>query len=253
MNCADFDRRLDALLDGTCPPEDWRPADAHAAECARCRDLLDALGGRSEAGALDEAGQASLTASILAATSVRPCAAARERLCDYVDRTLAAFDRSLVKAHLERCGSCAALAGALARATAVLPTFAELAPPASLTGRVLAATSRRVAEPGSATGWPPGWPARRCARVSAWPSRTWPRCSSCCSWVIPWTRSAGPWIRARSTCSRPSRRSANRSSPGWRRRGTSAPRPSAPWRRGRAWPKVPEADGTRASGAFASG
>lgn len=148
MNCADFDRRLDALLDGTCPPEDWRPAEAHAAECARCRDLLDALGGRSEAGALDEAGQASLTASILAATSVRPCAAARARLCDYADRTLAAFDRSLVEAHLERCGSCAALAGALARATAVLPTFAELAPPASLTGRVLAVTSRRAVEPG---------------------------------------------------------------------------------------------------------
>jgi predicted anti-sigma-YlaC factor YlaD len=146
MDCADFDRRLDGLLDGTCPPEEWRRAEGHLAGCARCRRLLDALGGRAEAGTLDPAGEASLTASILAATSGSPCIAARERLCDFVDRALPAFDRGLVEAHLAGCRSCAALAGALSRATAVLPSFAELAPPAFLAPRVLAATSRRAGE-----------------------------------------------------------------------------------------------------------
>jgi predicted anti-sigma-YlaC factor YlaD len=146
MECADFDRRLDALLDGICPPEAWRQAEAHLAECSRCRQLFDALGGRPGTGTLDEAGEASLTASILAATSGSPCVAARERLCDFVDRALPAFDRGLVEAHLAGCESCAALAGALSRATAVLPSFAELAPPASLVARVLAATSRHASE-----------------------------------------------------------------------------------------------------------
>jgi anti-sigma factor RsiW len=147
MNCVDFDRRLDALLDGSCPPEEWRRAEAHLASCPRCRQLLDALGGRSGSETLDETGEASLTASILAATTGSPCLAAHARLCDFVDRALPALDRSLVEAHLERCESCKALARALARATAVLPSFAELSPPAFFTGRVLAATSRRAAEP----------------------------------------------------------------------------------------------------------
>lgn len=174
MDCADFDRRLDALLDGTCPPEQWRQAEAHLAGCFRCRQLLDTLGGRSGSETLDEAGEASLTASILTATIGSPCVAARERLCDFVDRALSAFDDGLVEAHLERCESCAALAGALARATAVLPSFAELAPPAFFAGRVLAVTSRRAAEP------------RFGERVAAWLARAarYPRFSVAAAYVI---------------------------------------------------------------------
>jgi predicted anti-sigma-YlaC factor YlaD len=147
MDCADFDRRLDALLDGTCPPEEWQRAEVHLAGCSRCRQLLNALGGRAGSETLDEDGEISLTASVLAVTSGSPCVAARGRLCDFVDHTLPAFDRGLVEAHLERCASCAALSDALARVTAVLPSFAELSPPGFFTGRVLAVTSRRVVEP----------------------------------------------------------------------------------------------------------
>jgi predicted anti-sigma-YlaC factor YlaD len=147
MNCAEFDRLLDSLLDGTCSPDEWRRAEAHRGGCARCRQLLDALSGRSTSDLLDEAGHASFTAAVLARTSGSPCVAARDRLCDYVDNALPSFDHGLVEAHLERCQSCSALAGALARANAVLPLFAELVPPGSLATAVLAATSRRGAQP----------------------------------------------------------------------------------------------------------
>jgi predicted anti-sigma-YlaC factor YlaD len=146
MDCQHFDRRLDALLDGTCSPEEWQRAEAHLSGCARCRQLFDALGGR--AGFSDDTADALLTEAILARTSGSPCVAARDRLCDFVDDVLPAVDRGLVEGHLHHCQACSALAGALARTAAVLPSFAELEPPASLASAVLAATSRRAIEPG---------------------------------------------------------------------------------------------------------
>jgi len=145
MDCHLFDRQLDALLDGACAPVEWRDAQAHLADCARCRRLFEALSGQIDM--LDEAGHAALTASIVARTCGSTCAACRARLCDFVDGGLAAFDRALVEPHLTRCPACSALAGALARSTFVLPSFAEIAPPGSFADDVLAATSRREAEP----------------------------------------------------------------------------------------------------------
>lgn len=145
MNCDDFDRLLGALLDGACEPDDWRQAQAHLAGCARCRRLHDALSGRADT--LDEADHEALTASIVARTSGGTCAAACDRLCKYVDGALAGFDRTLVEGHLTRCADCTALAGALARSARVLPSLAEIAPPAWFELRVLAVTSRRQAEP----------------------------------------------------------------------------------------------------------
>lgn len=145
MNCDDFDRLLGALLDGTCEPSEWRQAQPHVTTCARCRRLHDALSGRADT--LDEAAHEALTASIVARTSGGTCAAARDRLCEHVDGALAGFDRDLVEGHLTRCPECAALAGALVRSARVLPTLAEVAPPAWFEQRVLAVTSRRQAEP----------------------------------------------------------------------------------------------------------
>lgn len=146
MDCHDFDRLLDALLDGACSPAEWRRAETHLAGCARCRQLFEALSGRS--GSLDEAGHASLTAAILERTSGSACLAARDRLCEFVDGALPAIDCGLVESHLDHCQSCSALVAALARSAAVLPSFAALMPPASLSDDVLAATSRHRAEPG---------------------------------------------------------------------------------------------------------
>lgn len=97
---------------------------------------------------LDTGGHEALTRAILARTSGNACGSARDRLCDFVDGALDPFDRGLVAGHLEHCAPCADVAGALAEAAAVLPSFARLAPRTSVVFDVLRATSRRPIEPG---------------------------------------------------------------------------------------------------------
>lgn len=145
MNCQDFDRRLEALLDGACQESDWAEAESHVAGCPRCRAIFEGAAGRG--GALDEAGQASLTADILRRTGGDPCGSARDRLCGFVDGTLDAFDRELVAGHLSTCQPCAAMADALVRCATVLPSFAAVPPPGTFVTDVMAATSFRPAQP----------------------------------------------------------------------------------------------------------
>jgi predicted anti-sigma-YlaC factor YlaD len=156
MNCARFDGRLDALLEGRCTATEWAEAEAHLAACPKCRRLFDAMSGR--AGDLDDEGHEALAASVVAKTSGsgRACESARERLCAFVDGELQAFDRELVEGHLSRCAACSVLAAALADQAQVLPTFTALAPRHGFVGEVLAATSRRQPEPSVAekiTAW----------------------------------------------------------------------------------------------------
>jgi predicted anti-sigma-YlaC factor YlaD len=150
MNCGSFDTRLDALLEGRCSPGEWDEAEAHLATCAKCRQLFDAMAGR--AGDLDDEGHEALAAAVVATTSGsgRACASARERLCDFVDGALDAFDRELFEGHLAHCAECSALVDAVAEQTRVLSTFATLAPRGGIVRQVLAATSRKPIEPGVA-------------------------------------------------------------------------------------------------------
>lgn len=145
MTCQSFERRLDDLLDGRCTAEEWREAEAHLAGCPRCRRVFDAVAGRADD--MDAAGHESLAQAIVARTSGGGCAAARERLCDFVDGSLAPLDRDLVGGHLDHCHACAELASALTEAALVLPSFATLSPRVSLVPGVLAATSRRPIQP----------------------------------------------------------------------------------------------------------
>ncbi len=108
---------------------------------------------------LDDRGHEALTQAILARTSRGGCAAARDRLCDFVDGALGAIDRDLVGGHLEHCPACSELAAALAETASVLPSFATLSPRYALVPAVLAATSRRAEQPTLGE------------RVSAWLSR----------------------------------------------------------------------------------
>lgn len=154
MTCDSFERRLDDLLDGRCTTDQWQEAEAHLATCARCRRVFDAVSGRADD--MEPAGHEALSQAIVARTSGSTCAAARERLCDYVDGALASFDRALVDGHLGHCPACAELAAALAETTSLLPSFASLAPRTSLVREVLDATSRRPLRPTAGE------------RVSAW-------------------------------------------------------------------------------------
>jgi predicted anti-sigma-YlaC factor YlaD len=145
MDCARFDRRLDELLDGSCTASEWKAAEEHARGCARCGLLLDGLAGVGEQQDASEAD--GLSAAVIARTSGNTCGAARDRLGDLVDRQLGEFDRELVEAHLSRCQACRELAGALALASDVLPSFASLEVPFALLPSVLAVTSRRPPVP----------------------------------------------------------------------------------------------------------
>jgi predicted anti-sigma-YlaC factor YlaD len=163
MTCDAFDARLDTLLEGRCSPGEWSEAEAHAAACPRCRRVFDAVSGRADT--LDDAAHEALAAAVIAKTSgsIGACASARERIGDLVDGRLDTFDRELVEAHLARCAGCSALARAVAEQTALLPSFAALAPRTGIVRGVLAATSRRPVEP-TATERIASWIARAAQR-----------------------------------------------------------------------------------------
>ena len=154
MDCRQFDQRLDELLDGSCAPDRWALAAAHADGCTRCRRLLDAVsGGLSK---MDAGASTALTGAVLARTSGATCVSARDRLCGYVDGSIGPVDRELVGGHLAGCPACRSLAAALAEVSAALPGFAEFEPGPGFTARVVGRTTLRPAVPGLP------------ARVAAW-------------------------------------------------------------------------------------
>lgn len=94
-------------------------------------------------------GDPDLTRRILARTSGSACGRAEELLGARWDGALAAGDRELLGAHLERCAACRELALILDRLQPLLPGLAEREPGPAFTARVLARTvgSQPVEDP----------------------------------------------------------------------------------------------------------
>jgi len=65
------------------------------------------------------------------------CAELEILLCDYVDGTLRAEERTALESHLAGCGSCAQLAQDVAGVTAFIERAAAAEPPAELMTRIL--------------------------------------------------------------------------------------------------------------------
>ena len=65
------------------------------------------------------------------------CAELEILLCDYVDGTLRAEERSALESHLAGCSACAELAKDVAGVTAFIETVAPAEPPAELLTRIL--------------------------------------------------------------------------------------------------------------------
>jgi predicted anti-sigma-YlaC factor YlaD len=146
MNCAAFEDRLDAVLAGVCPADEWAEAERHLAGCLRCRRLFEAV--RDEMQVLGPGERDNLTRSILARTSGAACGRARELVCDFVDGTLAEIDRDMMAAHLGGCRDCRALAATVSDLARVLPAMAVIEPPADFVASVLRATTDRRRAPG---------------------------------------------------------------------------------------------------------
>ena len=166
MNCALFHDRLDALLDGALAALDEAEAEAHRTTCVRCDELYRLMQADETPGLVGPVAvgaPSGLTESILASTSGVPCALAHARLGDLVDEArhglpavrvrptnhvadhetgqeTDAIGLALVQAHVRNCRDCAALSSVLVRLRDDLPTFAELAPDASLVHHVLSRT-----------------------------------------------------------------------------------------------------------------
>ena len=145
MDCTQFTERIDALRDGTLPAAEQARAEAHRDGCTQCSELYRLLS--HAAGLAASAPPHDVTEAILARTSGPPCDQARAKLGARVDGALAALDRELVDAHVDRCADCAALLRALAWLREDLPAFAELAPDPALLPAVLAQTGAETRRP----------------------------------------------------------------------------------------------------------
>jgi len=155
MDCHDLERRLESLLDGELTAAERAECLRHAAACASCAELLEALPLDAPAAAGSE--PAGLAAAVMTATVGSPCGRSREQLCDFVDGELDDPERELVALHLVSCSGCRALAGAIEALTRDLPRLAEELPDAGFVRDVLAATL----------------PWR--VRLRRWWAATWPR------------------------------------------------------------------------------
>jgi len=140
MNCREWESQLDDFLSGRLSAERRQQAEEHLASCPACSELYATA--QSVRETLVGPEQTDLTEAILARTSGPACGRAEEQLCALIHEQLDHTDTQLVRAHLEHCEKCAALAGTLTWLLPLLPRMAEVDPGPAFTSGVLAATRR---------------------------------------------------------------------------------------------------------------
>lgn len=138
MNCHEFERHLEDLLEGRLVPATRQICLDHTRRCAACAELLEATAG-STPDTVDPSLE-SLTAVVLEQTIGSACGEARERLPDFVDQQLESVDQHLMTLHLETCAACRELTDILLAMKQELPSLAEVGPDRQFTQEVLAAT-----------------------------------------------------------------------------------------------------------------
>ena len=141
MNCHDFERRLEDLLEGRLDTASHQICLHHVRQCAACSELLEAVG-NSTSTSSDPLSE-SLTVAVLEQTIGSACNQARVHLPGFVDGDLSAVDRQLVTLHLEGCTRCQGLADTLVAMSRELPLLAEISVDPRFTREVLAATLPR--------------------------------------------------------------------------------------------------------------
>lgn len=135
MDCRRFEQDLERLSCGTLPEFRQRQAEAHAATCEACGELL-ALAMLPTA--TDQA--AGFVAAVVARTSGSPCESAAASLPARVDGTLEVEEHALVAGHLASCAECAELLAVLEAVGRELPSLAQVLPDARFVEDVLKRT-----------------------------------------------------------------------------------------------------------------
>jgi anti-sigma factor RsiW len=142
MDCDGIMERLDDLLAGVLSAADRDAVERHLRDCPHCRELTALVSG--DLGRLSDEAPGGLAEAILRRTSGSPCESARGRLCGYVDGESEPVDRELVRLHLDGCGDCAAMVGALARLAEDLPALARVEPDDRFVSELLGRTTGRL-------------------------------------------------------------------------------------------------------------
>ena len=160
MNCYEFERELDVLLEGPLGPKAREALEHHAGACASCSDLLALarLPWLPQLRWLRNREQNDFTRGVLSRTSGAACRQAEESLPDFAaDVVLADGDQELLAEHLEHCRSCSGLVRELDRLAVDLPRLSIVQPEISLIDDVL---RRTLPVP---------------ARMRRWWTATWPQ------------------------------------------------------------------------------
>ena len=126
MICGEFERALEALLEGTLRERELARCAGHLAVCASCRELIAPMGDALAPVASEP--PPTFLQAVLAVTSGPACATARRGLCALVDGELDATDRALARGHLAECEDCRSDVEALRLLAAELPLMAEVVP-----------------------------------------------------------------------------------------------------------------------------
>jgi hypothetical protein len=144
MECRECRSRLEDYLIGNLSAELAEATGNHLADCEDCRELLAARAPQPRE--LDPQESLDLTENILARTSGSACERAHEMIGNETDAPLCELDAELLRAHLDHCDDCEALAEAVAWSGALLPAMAALEPDPAFLRDVLRATSERESE-----------------------------------------------------------------------------------------------------------
>ena len=140
MNCEQFQAVLDDFLHRNLA--DDSVARNHLKGCASCRELVALL--RENLVFLQVPAPAGLAEAVIARTSGKVCASARESMPGYVEGELAEDDADLLSGHLTGCHECRDLEAAVRMLAVDLPSLAKMEPAAGFAEQVLAATSEKL-------------------------------------------------------------------------------------------------------------
>jgi predicted anti-sigma-YlaC factor YlaD len=140
MNCEQFQAVLDDFLHRNLA--DDSVARNHLKGCASCRELVALL--REDLVFPQVPAPAGLAEAVMARTSGKACASARESMPGYADGELAEDDADLLSGHLTGCHECRNLEATVRMLAVDLPSLAEMEPATGFAAQVLAATSEKL-------------------------------------------------------------------------------------------------------------
>lgn len=148
MECGQVREKLSCYLDGVVDEATLEAIEAHLELCEECRaelvaleSVVDLASGLSDVAPPAYLGSAIRNAIAKEREAAGECGKYAVMLSEYIDGMLDAEDERELEAHIAACGDCAEELEMLRATVASMAMVAEVDPPASLRGRIAAATT----------------------------------------------------------------------------------------------------------------